>query len=174
MNPTHTVRTAVLIAAATLVACSDSPTESRNPPPDAAVAALMSFGALAGPNGRVDCPAGGSITREASVTSVRQDDVVTVTWDVTMVHEACAVRLDDITLVSDGNAHVTGLDRRRFVEGGVGQVLESTSHQTGRMRIRGDGYDRTCDMDLTTTFDVATGRRTIRGTVCEAQVNFTI
>lgn len=165
---------ALVVLSVFLVACSDSPTETPEPPTDAAIGALLSLGASAGPNGRHDCPAGGTITSESTVSSSVEGDIVTVLWDISMTHDGCAIQFNDIKLISDGQTHITGRDRRRLTGNGAGAVLESTSHQTGRMRIRSDGYDRTCDMDLTTTLDVTTGRRSIQGTVCGGEVSFTI
>lgn len=165
-----------ILTAALLVpiACDDSPTTvADEPPPEAMLATFASLSA--GPDGTYPCPDGGEISRTAEHNTVIDAGTITTTYSATMVHTACAVRIDELLLTSDGTLSIEGISRYEYDGESPGALLESTSHQTGSMRIRtNEGYDRTCDMDLTVTTDPLTNVRRLTGTLCGSTVDFEI
>jgi hypothetical protein len=169
------IRIALLVAPLSLLAaCAESTTAPEAPPPDTDLIAGV-FGMNAGGpgSGTHACPAGGerTITSDVQVTHGEAD--VLVQYNALMLHNGCAVRIRDITLVTDGRVEFEGMERRALVNGQIGAVLERHSRQTGELRWRGDGHDRTCVIDITESFDPATNTRTFSGTICGGSVNFT-
>jgi hypothetical protein len=163
------IATAALLAP---VACDDSPTNVVNEPsPEAVLSTFVSM--AAGPDGIAPCPEGGEIARAAEHSTVIDGGTITTTFHATMEHRACAVRFEQLVITSDGTMTIDGIDRREYDGVGPGAIIESSTHQTGSMRVRtNEGYDRTCAMDITVTADPATNTRRLTGSVCGTEIDF--
>lgn len=168
MTRNHTTVPLLVVAALLSTACQDAPSEPSPEPIDESMLPFMfaPSAAMAGADsGTHPCPAGGSTSRDIAVEHSTSGDTVTVVYFITLEHRGCAIPIRDMTLTMDGELHIEGRDRRRFVNRST-QVIESRSRQTGRMRWRHDGDDRTCDIDVTQTLLVATGERQLEGSIC--------
>jgi hypothetical protein len=156
------------------MACDDSPTTvDSEPPPEAVLSTFTSMGA--GPDGVYPCPEGGEIARAAEHDTVIEEGTITTTFHATMEHRACAVRIEQLVLTSDGTLTIDGIDRREYDGQSPGSLIESRTHQTGSMRIRtNEGYDRTCAMDITVTVDPVTNARRLTGTLCGNEVDIDV
>jgi hypothetical protein len=153
-------------------ACGDSPTTVDTEPPATAVLASVSA-ITAGPDGTYPCPEGGEISRQMTEQQDMNGSVVTITWHTAMTQHACGIRIDaDTVLRTDGQLTIDGLTRYQLVEKLPAEILESSSHQTGTLRWYGDGYDRTCDIDVTQTLDPSTNVYRMVGSLCGEQVDF--
>jgi hypothetical protein len=173
---TRTVLACALACPVLMAACDGSPAEPERGGPDAdVVQAFISAVGTPTTGGTGPCPAGGERDAEFDAQVTQSATEVTVTWSITLVFRACAIQLQDDTLVTDGTLDIEGFERReRSNEIHLGRVLERTAHQTGTLRWRTRTMDRTCALDLTNTFDAATSQTRIIGTICGDAVDFTI
>lgn len=121
--------------------------------------------ASAGPSGTFACPAGGEIERAMEAEATVIGDTVDVTFDVEMEHHDCTVEIEGDPFIIDGRESMEG--RQRAVRDGQSvRLLSSVIRRTGRTRVRFRDYDRTCDIDLTQTWDPDTGVHRLTGTMC--------
>lgn len=155
------------------LACDDSPTTVETEPPPASVLASLATLSV-GPSGTTPCPEGGQLTREMSIDQTVDGAIVTTTWHMTLVQDNCGVRIDPGTvLMSDGQLTIDGLDRREVDnEAGTSRLLESTSRQVGSIHWYGDGYDRTCAIDVTLTTDPGPMTLHMNGSICGQAVDY--
>jgi hypothetical protein len=127
------------------------------------------------------CPAGGTHTMSGSSTSTfdAATRVLSTTWSHTQTHDDCAVthkRGDqEITAVIDGSVTVDGSASYEIPEtrGAHRKILSYTSRRTGSTTTTIGDRTRTCAIDLTQTYDPATGQFTVKGTMCGREVNVT-
>jgi hypothetical protein len=162
----------LVLSLVVLMACDDSPTTVVNePPPDAMLATIASMSS--GPGGTYACPEGGETVHEVEFDQTVTGNIITSAYNATIEHRSCALRIDQLVLTIDGTLTINGIDRREFDGNTPGAIIESTTHQAGTLRWRtSDGYDRTCAMDLTITFDPATNARRMVGSLCGDTVDF--
>jgi hypothetical protein len=161
-------------ALALFAACGGSPSG----PSDLSDAELLTLAltpaASSGSTGTVPCPAGGSVTGTGSSNSSTSGDITTLNFDVSVEYASCAQTLGQRTITVDGDARQAGLFRVRTPPSGPSELLEAGFEWTGTLRYRGDGFDVTCDLDVTTTFVASSGRYSVVGEVCGRDVSQTI
>jgi hypothetical protein len=125
------------------------------------------------------CPAGGSQTMTGSGTSSHDTAarIFTNSWTTTQSQDRCAFpgREGGPDIVMHGSVTVTGSATYRVPEErGAGRTI--LTHQTTRVgsttTSAGD-RSRTCEVDLTETFDPATNSFRVVGTVCGRAVDVT-
>jgi hypothetical protein len=164
----------LVLSLVVVMACDDSPTTVVNePPPDAMLATFASTSA--GPDGTFACPEGGETVREGDFEQTVAGGIITSTFQATIEHRSCAVRIDQLVLTIDGTMTITGIDRREWDGNAPGAIIENTTHQVGTLRWRtSDGYDETCAMDITTSLNPATNARRMVGSLCGHTVDFEV
>lgn len=151
---------------------------------DAAFTGLSALAAASG--GRTfslskACPAGGtaSVSGGSESTLDRDTRVVSTSWSATQTHAACAVthtRGDkSVTVVLDGSVTSSGASTYQLPEKtGDGRTLLSWSaKRAGTTTTTVGERSRTCDVDVTDTYDAATKTFTLTGTVCGREVSRT-
>jgi hypothetical protein len=132
-------------------------------------------------NRTATCPAGGTHSMEGSSTSSYNATtrVLSHSWSHTQTHDACAhiQRRGDreVTVVLDGTLTVTGSASYELPEtAGQGRkILAYSSNRTGSTKTTIGDRTRTCEIDVSETYDPDTGLFTITGTVCGREVNLT-
>jgi hypothetical protein len=157
-------------------ACGESPSEPRATPGQAQEMMLLSMAAtggwISGPPGsgprQVQCPAGGTIASDGSVDIAEDGDVLAITFLMTATHQACAVLIDQMRIVTTGHTHIEGATRMRrpAAAGQPAILLSHESHQTGEMTTTHDGQSITCAFDITQSYDPVANTLHIRGTSC--------
>lgn len=154
-------------------ACSNDAAgpDSGEPLDDQALVTLFGGMQGTGTNGTRACPAGGEIAVEHAADLAIDGDMATIEFEATIEHRGCTHVVDGDPMISDGHITYRGVQRAHREEDGRMRPLESTTHQTGRMRIRYRDYDQTCDIDLTQTLDVAREEIRIRGTHCGREID---
>ena len=162
------------VALALLAACGDSPSG----PSDLSDAELLTLALTpatsSGGTGTAPCPAGGSVTGTGSSNSSTNGDITTFNFDVNVDYDSCAQTIGQRTITVDGDARQVGLFRIRVPQSGPSELLEAGFEWTGTLRYRGDGFDLTCELDVTTTFVASSGRYSVVGEVCGRDVSQTI
>ncbi len=127
------------------------------------------------------CPAGGSVTLNGSSESSLDEDtrVVSGKWSMTQTHAACAVthtRGDkSVTAVMDGSVTAAGTSSYQLPEtrGGSRTLLAWASTKVGSTTTKVGDKTRTCEVNLTETYDAAKKTFTITGVMCGRQVDIT-
>lgn len=130
-------------------------------------------------NRTIPCPAGGSMTFTASHDfSVNEaTKVLTTQWTATHSHAACASERErggkTFTVVVDGSVTNAGTASYQLpANRGEPRVLLSwSSTRTGSTTTTVGDRSRTCEVNLTESFDPATKTFTITGTVCGREVS---
>jgi hypothetical protein len=127
------------------------------------------------------CPAGGSITVSGSGESTRNAEtrVVSRTWSTTHAHSGCTstrTRGDQqVTVVIDGRVTASGASSWQLPEerGGERVLLSYSGSRSGSTTTTVGDRTRTCEVNLTETFDPATRTFRVTGVVCGREVDFT-
>lgn len=119
------------------------------------------------------CPLGGSVTVEGRVTGTvdREARTMSRVTDAVRTESGCTFRSrrGDATLTLNGNPS-TAIHAEGGIVNGVRQVRTMT--QKGAFTFqRSTGQSGACDVDLTSTFDPATGIHKVVGTVCGRAVS---
>lgn len=128
-----------------------------------------------------DCPDGGTVgtSGQRSATLDTETDVVSTTWESVHTHDACAftrTRGDrEVTVVLDGSVTTTGEASFQLPETrGEGRTLLSFSAtRVGQTVTTVGDRTRTCEIDVTQTYDPSSETFTITGTVCGRDVSVT-
>lgn len=183
---------ALLLVLATTAACERSTTGARDQSPadspqlaefgdqlfaSADVAGTASFDRNVG-TGTFErthsCPAGGSVTVSGTVerTVDRATQTGTLALRAKRVENACATLLrNGVTVTVTGQPH-TAMTVTQSFDKGVAGVRTQT--QKGAFAwTRSNGQSGVCTIDLTSTYDPATGTGTASGTFCGRSVNET-
>lgn len=133
-------------------------------------------------NRSAPCPAGGthSMTGSSSSTFDATTRVLSTTWSHAQTHDDCAVihkRRDgqEIRAVLDGSITVTGAASYQLPEtAGQGRkILSFSSKRVGSTTTTIGEHTRTCQIDVTETYDPAAGTFTVKGVMCGREVNVT-
>jgi hypothetical protein len=127
------------------------------------------------------CPAGGSVTVAGSGESSLDAEarIVNKSWSTTHTHDACAFEVtrrgDSYTVVTNGGMTASGTASYRLPDerGGPRTLLAYTARRTGSTTTTVGDRTRTCDVDITETYDPASGSFVISGTTCGQQVRVT-
>jgi hypothetical protein len=127
------------------------------------------------------CPAGG--TRSVSGSSASTFDnvahVLSTTWTTTQSQDACAFeharRGQAVTVVIDGSVTAAGSASYQLPSerGAPRTLLSYSSTRQGSTTTTAGDQSRTCDVDVTESYDAATGTFTIKGVVCGRDVDVT-
>ncbi len=121
-----------------------------------------------------DCPAGGSVSVSGTGESDRDRDtrIVSRTWSVSQVHDNCTMirvrRGEEVRATIDGRVEVTGSSTIELPEdrGGERTLLAFTSRRTGSTTVTMGDRTRTCQVDVTRTYDADAGVFRVEGIVC--------
>jgi hypothetical protein len=133
-------------------------------------------------NRSAPCPAGGtfSMTGSASSSVDPATRVLSTTWSHTQTHDDCAVthhRRDgrEVTSVLDGTVSVNGTASYQLPQtrGEEREILSYSSRRVGSTTTTVGDRTRTCEIDITQTYDPATGKFTVSGVMCGREVNVT-
>lgn len=129
----------------------------------------------------MECPAGG--TRSVSGTGSSEFDdatrVLSTSWSTTQAHDECAFvherRGETVTVVIDGSVTATGSASYQLPgeRGHHRGLLSFDGTRKGSTTTTIGDRSRTCDIDVTETYDAATDTFTLVGTVCGREVNVT-
>jgi hypothetical protein len=127
------------------------------------------------------CPAGGTHGVSGSGTKTLDEDtrVLSTTWTTTQTHDQCGVlhaRGDrQVTLVIDGVVVATGSASYQLpAEGGLPrQILTFTNGRVGSTTTTAGDRSRTCEIEVTESYDPTTNTFTITGTICGREVHVT-
>jgi hypothetical protein len=128
------------------------------------------------------CPAGGSHSVSGSRSSSLDTDtrVLSTTWSTTQTHDDCAIthsrRDQQVTVVIDGNITASGSASYQLPTDRPGhgrELLSYSSSRAGSTTTTAGDRTRVCEINVTETFDPATGAFTVTGTVCGRAVNVT-
>jgi hypothetical protein len=87
---------------------------------------------------------------------------------------SCAQAIGQRTITLDGDVSRTGLIRFRVPASGPTELLEAGWELVGTLRYRGGGFDLTCALDVTTSYDPSAGRYSVAGEVCGRNISQTI
>jgi hypothetical protein len=161
-------------ALALLAACGDSPSDPSDPSDAELLTLALSPAATSGSQGTAPCPAGGNVIGTGSSNSSTDGEITTLTFDLSVEYVSCAQTFGQRTVTLDVDARRVGLIRVRVPPGGPTELLEAGYAVTGTLRYRGDGFDLTCELDVTTTFQPAAKRYSVVGEVCGRDVSQTI
>ncbi len=154
-------------------ACSDSTGPAQGEVDSDLMAGILSASSAPGANGTFPCPAGGELERDGTFEVSHADEIATMDYQISLEFRSCAHTIQGNTITLDGHSDQSGRQRVRLPPGQPPQILEYTSHQSGSLRWRGPGLDRTCDIDAMTTFDPATRRFHVVGSICGRTVDVT-
>ena len=118
------------------------------------------------------CPLGGSLRVETRVTGTVDDARrdVALTGTVTLTHTACAVTAEKTTLTLTGAPNLVARSSTHVVDGRPAG-LQSASLQGGFAWRTADGRSGTCQVNTSSTLDVAARLLTVTGSVCGTQVD---
>lgn len=131
------------------------------------------------------CPAGGTQSSNGTTTSALNatTKVLSVTWNTTMTHDDCAfthTRGDrQVKTTINGQVAVTGSSTTQLPPDRTTppKLLSHTSTTKGATTTttvtNGSTVTKTCEMDVTETYDPATNTYTMKGLVCGQQVTVT-
>jgi hypothetical protein len=166
----HAVATLALLAA-----CGDSPGGPSDDLSDEELLTLaLTPSAGSGSSGTAPCPAGGNVIGTGSSNSSTNGEITTLTFDLSVDYVSCAQAIGQRTITLDGDVSRTGLIRFRVPASGPTELLEAGWELTGTLRDRGDGFDLTCALDVTTSYQPSAGRYNVVGEVCGRNVSQTI
>ena len=157
-----------------LAACGDSPSDPSDLSDTELLTLALTPSAGSGSSGTAPCPAGGNVVGTGSSNSSTNGEITTLTFDLSVEYVACAQAIGQRTVTLDGDVSRTGLIRFRVPPSGPTELLEAGWELVGTLRYRGDGFDLTCELDVTTTFQPAAGRYSVVGEVCGRDVSQTI
>ena len=127
------------------------------------------------------CPAGGSHGVSGSGTRSLDEasKVLSSTWTTIQTHDDCAVTRtrgdQSVTVVVDGSVTATGSASWQLPpeRGQPRQILSFSNHRAGSTTATAGDRSRTCEVDVTESYDPATDTFTITGTICGREVNVT-
>jgi hypothetical protein len=132
-------------------------------------------------NRTAPCPAGGTVavsgSNESSLDTATR--VVSTRWTTTQTHTACAIthtRGDQkVTAVMDGSVTAAGSSSYQLPEkkGEMRTLLSWASTRVGSTKTTVGDKVRSCEMNVSESYDPATRSFTIKGTVCGRQVDIT-
>lgn len=169
------VRAASGAALVVLAACGDSPAGPRSEVSDMdLLGVVLASSAGANATGTTSCPAGGQMIRGGTMEAFVQGDVATLKFDTSTEFRSCRHVFEERSITVDGESRMTGQIRTRIQPNGQRDILDAAYRQVGTHRWSGDGIDRTCDVDLTTTYDPAARRYSVVGRICGRDVRMTI
>jgi hypothetical protein len=161
-------------ALALLAACGDSPSDPSDLSDTELLTLALTPTATSGSPGTAPCPAGGNVIGTGSSNSSTNGEITTLTFDMSVAYVSCARAIGQRTVTVDGDANQTGLIRVRVPPSGPTELLEAGWELTGILRYQGDGFDLTCELDVTTTYQPAAGRYSVVGEVCGRSISQTI
>ncbi len=132
-------------------------------------------------NRTAPCPAGGTVSVSGSNQSSLDatTKVVSTTWTTTQTHAACAIthtRADkQVTAVMDGSVTASGSSSYQLPakKGDPRTLLSWASTRVGSTRTTVGDKVRTCEMNVSESYDPATKSFRIKGIVCGRQVDIT-
>jgi hypothetical protein len=127
------------------------------------------------------CPAGGGQTMSGKGTSSLDEAtrVVSSTWTNTHTQDDCAFQRtrgdQTLTVVIDGSVTATGAFSYRLPEqrGDPRVLLSYTITRKGATTTKVGDRTQRCEINTRETYDPATDRFTITGTICGREVNVT-
>jgi hypothetical protein len=151
---------------------------------DGTAAFLMAPDALVGPhevNRTRPCPAGGSHSVTGSRTRSLDEEtrVVTTAWTTVQTHDDCTFtrsrRGQEVTVVIDGSVTAEGSATHQLPDapGDRRQVLSYMNTRTGSITTTVGDRVRTCDIQVTESYDAATDTFTVSGTICGREIDVT-
>jgi hypothetical protein len=115
-----------------------------------------------------ECPRGGSVSVTGTVTGERDLQTRTATMQVTATstHAACAIgRGPDRTITITGSPGVVFTANRKLVNG-LPDGPQTTRKVGGFTYTTSGGGSGSCQIDVASSFDPATGTFTMKGTNC--------
>jgi hypothetical protein len=157
-----------------LVACGDSPSDPSDLSDTELLTLALTPSANSGSSGTAPCPAGGNVIGTGSSNSSTNGEITMLTFDLNVDYVSCAQAIGQRTITLDGDVSRTGLIRFRVPASGPTELLEAGWELTGTLRYRGDGFDLTCDLDVTTSYQPSAGRYSVVGEVCGRNISQTI
>lgn len=126
------------------------------------------------------CPLGGSVTVAGSGESTYDPEtrIGTRSWQTTLSHDECAFEVrrrgQKVTAVIDGSVTATGESSFQFEGHGLRRtILSHTRTRLGSMTTTIGDDTRTCEIDVTETYDPETGAFTVSGVVCGREIEVT-
>ncbi|MEX1259213.1 MAG: hypothetical protein WEG36_16575 [Gemmatimonadota bacterium] len=127
------------------------------------------------------CPAGGShsVTGSRTRTLDEETRIVSTSWTTVQTHDACTFTRrrggEDVTVVIDGSVTAEGSATHQLPEtpGDGRQVLSYQNTRTGAVTTTVGDRTRTCEINMTESYDPATDTFTVVGTICGREVNVT-
>ena len=128
-----------------------------------------------------DCPADGThgVSGSGTKTLDGETRVLSTTWATTQTHDDCAVSRtrgdQQIMVVIDGTVTATGSATYQLPDeqGGERLILSFTSTRIGTTTTSARGRTRTCEIDLTETYDRESNAFTVTGSICGRDVDLT-
>jgi len=151
---------------------------------DAFAVGAAALGSTAGArsfNRTAPCPAGGtaSMSGSSETSTDAATKVVSTKWTHTQTHTACAFTFTrgdkSVTTVIDGKVTAAGSSSFKLPEtrGGLPTLLTWSSTKVGSTTTKVGDKSSTCAVDIKETYDAATKKFTITGTMCGKQINVT-
>lgn len=124
----------------------------------------------------VDCPLGGQVVLEG--VRVREWDYDTWTgsmdFELTKTHQACARparETQDVTITLDGAPNVLASVHHEWAEGHR-MGIQTMSLEGAIAWVTSDDRSGTCEIDIDVSFDPDTRTRTVTGTVCDRDIEW--
>lgn len=161
-------------ALALLAACGDSPSDPSDLSDTELLTLALTPSAGSGSSGTAPCPAGGNVVGTGSSNSSTNGEITTLIFDLSVQYVSCAQAIGQRTVTLDGDVSRTGLIRFRVPPSGPTELLEAGWELVGTLRYRGDGFDLTCALDVTTSYQPSAGHYSVLGEVCGRDVSQTI
>jgi hypothetical protein len=122
-----------------------------------------------------ECPRGGSVSVTGSITGERDLDTRTATMQITTTntHASCALgRGPERTITITGNPSITFTANRKLVNGAP-SGLQTTRKVGGFTYTTNGGRSGSCEIDVASSFDPATGTFAMKGTNCGRSIDIT-
>lgn len=164
-----------IFSLALIGACSNSPSEPSNLSAELDLPVIRATAAgLFGSPGRVACPDGGEYVRQSQDSTVQRGDTLINNINSTVEFRSCARREGDRTVTLDGQGRVTGQLVYSIGPSVSFTLVRANLRQTGSHRIRSDGRDATCSIDLTITKAPAANTFDVTGSICGRSVQMQV
>lgn len=115
------------------------------------------------------CPAGGQLEIDGEMSFSFDDGVLELSFSAEKSMSDCAFERGDDLLTVNGDVAIWGTRRR--VDGEPSGLQETDIEGSISVTRESTGETRSCEIDISSVFDPATGTREVTGTICGHDVS---